>query len=68
MGAKLLRAQIKKVWVLRRLGSEKSALVHPGLLAVLGRSASSISRLMQSFEVLSLLRGREISFTHPDGK
>lgn len=61
MGDKWLRGQIRKVWVLSLVGSERSVLVHLGLLAVLERSPSSISRLMESLEVHSLLGGRETS-------
>lgn len=61
MGDKRLRGQIKKVWVLSLVGSERCVLVHPGLLAVLGCSALLISRLMKSLKVHSLLKGRETS-------
>lgn len=61
MGDNWLRGRIKKVWVLSLVGSERSVLVHPGLLAVMEYSRSSISRLMKSLKVHSMLRGRETS-------
>lgn len=61
MGDKRLRGRIKKVWVLSRVGRERSVLDHLGLLAVLGHSPSLISRLMKRYEVHSLLRVRETS-------
>lgn len=61
VGDKRLRGQIKKVWVLSLVESERSVLVHLGLLAVLGHRPSSISRLVKSLEVHSLPRGWETS-------